>query len=437
MRLGAEGVRSRAAADERDDGFSLVEALVSMVIFAVLATVAVALLIQTVGVSKIGTRRVTAANLANQALEVARSQRALDIPLVTPPTQVPIDGTTYTVTQTGRYAALGDQNSICTSSSNNISSLLVSVSVTWPNMGNVKPVTADTSRALGIGVDGLNNATGVAAISLVDGSGNPVSGVAVTLSPGSQSLTTGADGCAVFVSLAPKTYTASVSQPGFVGVDGSQAVTSSPIGVTAGLVSRYSISYAQPGSLNIPYAIPARTIVSTANPLPFMVNSSRFQPVQSRAFPYCASSSSGCVSPGSSSVTAASLFPGVFTAWAGTCADAVPTANTSGATVVSNQSATASPVVSLSGVVVTVTSTSHQPIVIQSITATHASDSTSCSAGESYTLTNPANGTGPALPPGMWTVTVTGTVGGSPGSVTSGVLTMRAGAATPYPVSAP
>lgn len=421
-----------AARLPREEGFTIIENLVSMVLFALMAVIAVGLIVEITSVSRTDTRRVTADNLANQAIEAARSQRALDIPAGGTTSQVLVDGTAYNVAQTANFVSSGDQTSICnTSSGSRIAYKLVTVSVTWPNMGNVKPVRADTLRSLGIGTDGLNVGQGVAAVGVQDNTGAPVNGIAVTLAPTSVQVMTGADGCAVFAGLDPAvTYTASVNQPGYVGTDGTQSVTTRPIGIAGGSVSRVPLSYAQPGTLMVPYVAPAQTAVPSA--LAFSLNSSKFQ-TPTRVFPYCAGGASGCLTAGPGSVTAASLFPNLYTAWAGTCGDAKPS-SPPGATVAAAGTATASPAVSLAGLTVTVSASGGQPGTIQSITAVHAADAT-CASGERYVLNNPANGTGIALPAGTWTATINYTYGTNAPATTSFTGSLVAGSATPVTVT--
>src|SRR5690242_1990609 len=78
-------------------GFTLVEVVVGMVLFAILLVAGLGLLIQASRVTGANARRTTAANLLTGQLEAARAARADQL---TNGTQdVPVGGTTYKVVQ--------------------------------------------------------------------------------------------------------------------------------------------------------------------------------------------------------------------------------------------------------------------------------------------------------------------------------------------------
>jgi type II secretory pathway pseudopilin PulG len=214
-----------------------------MAVFAILVTAALGILVRTTDVARTNTRRVVAANLANRAVESARSMRALDIPDGGQTRSEVVGNVTYTVTQTANYLSSGATTSVCSGSGSSLAYKLVTVTVTWPNMGSIAPVRADTLKSLGLGNDALDATKGSIALAVLSSRGNPVAGVDVTLTPGNVVRTTGTDGCAVFTGLTAATYSAALNMSGYVGSTGTQLTTAANLGVTAGQIQRGSVLY--------------------------------------------------------------------------------------------------------------------------------------------------------------------------------------------------
>ena len=227
----------------RDGGFTLMEVIVAMTLFTALVSAALGVLLRTTHAVGGNTRRVTAASLVNRQIESVRSMRAIDIPDGGSIRTETVGGTTYTIRQTASYVPNEATTSVCTATGNVLAYKLITVKVTWPNMGSIKPVRADTLRSVGLGANGLDATKGTVALTVVDAAGAPATGTVVTLSPGGSSVNTGDDGCAVFVGLNPGNYTASMDTAGHVGVANTRLVTMSGIGVTAGQVTRGELVY--------------------------------------------------------------------------------------------------------------------------------------------------------------------------------------------------
>lgn len=413
-----------------DAGFSLVEVVVALMILALSVSVVAGVLISTMGVTRQNTQRVTAANLAQQQIEAVRSQRALDIVdgTTTPVSGLVIDGTTYTVTQNSVYLNAGATQSLCKETSNTIAYKRVTQTVTWPNMGSTKPVQADTVVSLGLNGDGLSAATGAAAVLVKGPTGQPVDGVAVSVSPGSLTQTTGADGCAVFVSLAPGSYQAIVQRPGFVGIDGAQQVVTAPFAVTAAQVVRPSVDYARRGALAVTLSEQPGHPVPT--PLPMTLDFSLFTPQTTRVFQDCsqiAAAPQSCVG-GTPLRTAQALYPGSYSAWAGSCADAKPTSVTATAVFADG---TTPYVVPVAGVTVEVRDVNNAPVSGQTVYAIHQADE-QCTIGVAWLLPGSGASRKVSLPQGLWTFTTSSTVTSTP---PSGSATAQLKAGTVDPVA--
>lgn len=384
-----------------DDGFTLVEALVAMMLFSVLSFTTAGVLLNTLGVGKGNAARVAAANLAAEEISRVRQLRAVDVPdgatTVTPSPVV--NGVPYTVVRTANYVAADSSTSPCTgpasSSSVKLAYKLVTVSVTWPGMGSVRPVRQDTLLSLGIGFAGVDSTTGTGAIGVTGADGAPRSGVTVALSDGS-TRTTGLDGCAVFTGLNPSTvYTATVDQPSWVDRTGVRRATTPAFSVTASGIRRSALSYDTAGALAMTLAGPEG--LAPPPTLGVTLASSNF-PSLERPFLECASGVvHQCVA--GTPRTAARLFPGQYAAWAGTCADARPV-QAATATVVSGQ--TASVTLPLAGARVTVVNNGGVPTGGYTVYAVRQDDGV-CLAHSWPMSSSSASTQALALPPGRWT----------------------------------
>ncbi len=134
-----------------DAGFSLVEIIVALSVFAVLAVACASIAIDSLGVAGDNRDRVRAANLASAEIERARAQfrvspaNVSETPLVTP---TAVDGLNYTVTRvatwldnSGRDAPVGGGPSYTAATGN---ALRVEVQVSWPGLGERPPVISTT-----------------------------------------------------------------------------------------------------------------------------------------------------------------------------------------------------------------------------------------------------------------------------------------------------
>lgn len=400
-----------------DDGFTLMEVVVAMAVFAVTVTVALGIIVETAQLLRSNAQRVAAANLATAQIEAARSQRALDVPNGASSRTETVGGTTYTVTQDAQYVVTGASTSACTGSGGQLTSKLVTVTVQWPDMAPVRPVRADTLLALGKGDDDLDPTHGALAVGVVDANDRPVPGASVTLAPGGTSSTTGPDGCVVFTGLSPGTYTASAVRTGAV------SVTNTPVGsatasVAAGAVARAGIVHDTARTVRLELVAPPGYAVPAGLPI-------RYRSTYADAgapLPVCSGALSGCYDATSS--TARHLFPAVYEFWAGECSDARAAAVT-----VQAQAEVTDPSgqVPLAGLQVQVESANgSEDLLGRAVVATHAADEGGgCVTGEVWDLPptgGPDSVSSAALPAGTWTV--------SSGTATPQTVTLAQGAST-------
>lgn len=388
--------------DELDGGYTMLEVVIAMAVFTILAGAVFTVLIGALGVAGDNNRRTVAADLASAQVEQARSQRALDIPDgLTTRTQA-VGGTTYTIAQTANYLASDATSAVCVGTGDNLAYKLVSVEVTWPQMGTTKPVVAKTLRALGLGTDGLSSGGGAVAVVVQGANANPVSGTLVSLSPGGATRTTGSDGCAVFTGLAPGTYTASIDQPGRVASTGYQAVSTTALTVNAGRVARASIFNDVVRSQAFTLAPPAGYSVPSGLSIVF-----RDSFVTDTTAAACGSSPVRTCATGVPGELR-NLYPDTYALWAGTCSDAADSPASFDATP-SGGSGSSVPV-PLGGVAASTTQ-GGAPSTGTPLYAVHEAENaevpgSQCQSGEVYALgTSAAVPVTTALPYGRWTIT--------------------------------
>lgn len=299
---------------QTDEGSTLVETLVALAIFAVLAAVAAGLLLSALSLTKGSAQRTAAANLAAQYVEEVRAMRTRDIPDGgTSYPAVSLGGTTYQVKRTSSYVSAGEGVSLCAGSGSKVAYKLVSIVVTWPGMGSTQPVRTDTLKALGLGAEGLTATRGVVAVQVLSSAGKPVPDAGVALSTGASS-TTGADGCAVFPELLPGSgYTATVQAlPGWSGPRGA-ATPSLSLAVSPGVVSRGTLSFDRSAVLRTAF------LGDPAYVVPPTVGISMNDSTGTEALPECSVNPAvHCVS-GTPRVTQR-VFPSTYAVWGGTCA---------------------------------------------------------------------------------------------------------------------
>ncbi len=214
----ASRVRS-AARSASQDGLTVVELVVAAAMFAVVTTAFASALMSATSSSGADRARVTAANVADRQAEFLRSAGAVQSMQGRTSTVVTVAGVPYTVVSDVQWIRLGTTVGPCDGGSGTSDTLAyqrADVTVTWPNMGRVQPVTSstlvlprrETSTSPGtIGVK-VRNSAGVA---------QPGHVVTLTLPDGTtQQRTTDSVGCAFFSHLQLVSYTASLNTPGYV-----------------------------------------------------------------------------------------------------------------------------------------------------------------------------------------------------------------------------
>lgn len=237
---------------------SLVEVVVAVVVLGILASAVLAVVLQSQAVSAGNRSRVAAANLAAREIDLVReeffrsdtSPVALEAAgLVTNPHPLPggtagqplvVDGTAYTVKRDSQWNLTGNGQSACEGGSLVVyPTLQVTVVVTWPGMGSIKPVVSSAAMAPEKG-NGIPGTDSFVAVKVTDSLGAPNPGRSVTVSGGGTSYSgmTDATGCAV-VQVSPAVgagtpYTVKATDVGYVDISGTTGPSKSTGDVARG-----------------------------------------------------------------------------------------------------------------------------------------------------------------------------------------------------------
>jgi type II secretory pathway pseudopilin PulG len=232
-----------------ETGMSLIEVVVACVLLGIFSSAVLAIILQTQSLGASNRARIAAASLAAREIDIVRDQftRTAGSPLaignaagpLTNPDPVGtgavgaptvINGVAYTVVRDVAWNITANGASPCSGGSLVVYPTLgVTVTVTWPGMGSVKPVVSTASlaplKSAGIPLTGA-----FVAVQVKDSLGQVSVGRTVTVTGdsggGSGTDTTDSSGCAV-IQVSPatggSTYTATVSSFGYVDISGNPA----------------------------------------------------------------------------------------------------------------------------------------------------------------------------------------------------------------------
>lgn len=395
-----------------DDGFTLIEVVVALTLFGILAgTVSLAfgaVLKQT----QRNQNRVIAANIGQRVIDRIHALQFSDIPLGKQPAQqFTSGGQLFSVVVATSLVPEGAAGAISACDGTGaLSATRVSVEITWAGMGSARPVRTDTIRAQT--VQDQDPTLGTVTVKVVDRNAQPAPDHVVTLSPGSRTFTTGNDGCAVFPSLVPGGYTASLSTAGFVDKTGT-AAPARPVTAVAGVTTKDpGFSYDRAATLAGTWTVQAPQTL-TAYPLlagmgAGLGNSAFTAGV--RSYPTCGASTP-CATVTPSGVNVTDLFPSTegYRPWSGACTDAKPASLP--AAVVLGPGVNGTVNLPVAPVLLTLNTSAGAALNAGTVKITHAADSACAAVSTSITAPVGSNKVQLSLPGGTFSFQVaTGTI---------------------------
>lgn len=270
-------IRRRLWTSPAESGFTLIETMVALMVFAIAAAGLVAGAVAITRVTGDSRARQVAVRLAARDLDQARTAaNPLSVPARTyTVTSSDPDGDpthTFKVARTVSSVTASGADTTC-GSNVNFGYRRVSVVVSWPGqLATTAPVRSDT--ILAPGTPAVDAGTGAISIRVTGADGLPRSGIDVSVAPvtggtgealSSQPSDTGVDGCSYADRVTPGAYTVTLSKSDFIDT-AQQAptvvTTSVAAGSTAGIqatldqdgnfVTYYAKNYPGPGTPSLP-----------------------------------------------------------------------------------------------------------------------------------------------------------------------------------------
>lgn len=240
----------RRTSPHAEDGFALIEVLVSALVLAIVAA-GIASLIQATTRSAANERRhSTAQALAQEDQSRLRSMRLSMLNRLNEERKLAIDGSSYTVKSEGVFINNSTrQPSACTSGTTSADFVRITTSVSWPEGRQSIVMRSIVSPSNG----SLDPKRGTLIVTAKTPSGEPIAGLPLAGSgPGTFSGSTDSTGCANFSDLPAGTYTVTPTSTTLVGKDGQypHGVTQ---GVSEGTTSTLSLQYDKPASIPVEF----------------------------------------------------------------------------------------------------------------------------------------------------------------------------------------
>ncbi|HEV7398797.1 MAG TPA: type II secretion system protein [Solirubrobacterales bacterium] len=234
-----------------EDGFALIEVLVSALILVIVAGAVFSLLESTARSAAEERHRSEAFAIAQEDQARLRGLRISELSrLPTTPRPVTVDGTKFEVTSTGVFVNAVTSSSSCSQGAT-ADYVRVSSTVTWPSRGS-RPV-ARLESIVSPANGSLDPTHGTLKVTAINGASQPIPGIGISGSgAGTFAGSTDSTGCAMFADQPSGSYTLALSGAavGLVDKNGS-AATSAPASVTAGGSSTATLYLDRPGSISV------------------------------------------------------------------------------------------------------------------------------------------------------------------------------------------
>lgn len=250
-------VRARLGADSPNSaGLSLIEVLVAMMIFAMVAMGIALALTSTLATMRDNKSREVASNLAAADIDEARSAgNPFDVKEVTRDVTVAA-GDIYTIERKTYWDTAGGSSLTCGSAGGPLKYLRVTVKVTWTNMRSATaPVMMDTLLAPTTRINDETKGTIFVSVKNALGTGSAGVTFTATSSTGTvvTSTATNANGCSFILQVPPDTYTVKLNTPNYIDFQQiTQPALTFP--VAAGSSASFAFQYDKSARYDLTYA---------------------------------------------------------------------------------------------------------------------------------------------------------------------------------------
>jgi len=258
-----------------EDGFGIVEVMVSAIIVVIISLSTFAALDAAGRTADRNKSRSVAASLAQDDLERLRSVKITELAALGASAQtvgpcaaaegarcreVPVDGEKYYVRSKGEYLAGTAGSDNCASDDEAPKFLKITSIVSWDSMGTAQPVTSNSLRATPSGTIGD---FGSLAVDINGRTGSGQAAIPVTITPDATAAANGGvtttaptndKGCVLFGYIATGRYTVSFSKDGYVLAQNPNAASVSETAVVAAdSIASKSYQYDQAGRATVNY----------------------------------------------------------------------------------------------------------------------------------------------------------------------------------------
>lgn len=247
------------AAKADDSGMTLVEVIVAMMIFAIIAVGVSYSTAATLRMSSDTSSREVATSLAAAEIDAVRAVADPFSIFTAPARTVLVDNTAYTVNRSAGWVSATGTTSGCGNGTGELQYKRVNVSVSWPGMLSTNSAArADTIIAPATRLNDPALGTILVSVLAADGTGSAGNRVTITPLSGGASLSsqpanTDADGCSYALGVTPGTYRVAITRTGSIDVSQSSAPTAT-VSVGAGDAASAAFQYDTAASFSIRYA---------------------------------------------------------------------------------------------------------------------------------------------------------------------------------------
>jgi type II secretory pathway pseudopilin PulG len=247
-----------------EDGFILIEVLVSALILAIVAGAVLALITATTHSAATERAHSVAYGLAQEDQARLRTMRlaSLNEKNELRP-NVMVGGQTYEVRSRGRF--VNNSSGTRTCSPENASADYVEITSTVSSSAMRNPISLHSIISPTSG--SLDPSHGSLAVQAQNSIAGPVSGIVATISgPTNATASTGEEGCAMFADIPAGTYRVTVEGKGLVNRKGQLSETLPSVGVTAGSTAQVPVYFDKPSSItpSFVYVEPGKAPLQTA-----------------------------------------------------------------------------------------------------------------------------------------------------------------------------
>jgi len=308
----AYGMFRRARQNGAEDGFILLEVLVSALILAIVAGAVLALITATTHSAASERAHSVAYGLAQEDQALLRTMRLSDLNERNKTTEPTIGGTKYVVQSQGRFVNNSSGTRSC--SSGDASADYVEITSTVSSSSLRTPVSLHSIVSPSNG--SLDPSHGSLAIQAVNGESKPVSRVKATISgPTNGTASTGDEGCVIFADIPAGVYRLKVSADGLINRKGESEESYPTVEVPASGIQQISVNYDRAGRIapTFVYAEPSKPELQPAAIDSMMIYNSEGGPASTYGSP-------GTYPPNPAlEVTTAYPFDPPYSVYAGSC----------------------------------------------------------------------------------------------------------------------